>query len=77
MTILQERQDKHLYHQLQYVEFLDFMSRVAIELGRKEPGAEQVSVHVAVFELLKRIWEFRASHPERIPPRAGAESNKI
>lgn len=36
MMILKERQDEHKYHSLVYVEFLDFLCRVAIEIVRIE-----------------------------------------
>ena len=35
MLNLKDKEEEHLYHTLQYVEFLDFIGRVALELWRK------------------------------------------
>ena len=68
MTALKDREEQHLYHQLYYVEFLDFLCRVAIE-RRKKLDQPPADIHDAVFEVLKAIWEYRHANKSKFPRR--------
>ena len=69
MTILKERQDERQYHSLVYVEFIDFLCRVALEIVRIETENIPADVQIPVYDLLNRIWEFRTNNPDNIPER--------
>lgn len=42
------------------------MCRVAIDLSVKL-GQAEAPVHEKVYNLLKKIWDYRAAHPAKIP----------
>ena len=52
MTNLKDREDKQRYFYLVYVEFLEFICRVGIELWKKDGLAADSQVHEKVFYLL-------------------------
>lgn len=75
MTILREREESQRYHQLFYVEFLDFLCRVSIELWAKFESTKadidkrKGDIQDKVFQLLKLIWDYRAANPTKLPER--------
>lgn len=56
MTILKDREDHQMYHTLEYVEYLDFICRVGIELWMKDGMDESSPVHKMVYYLLNKLW---------------------
>ena len=70
MTQLNDKETKKPYYSLVYVEFLDFICRIAIALWTKHEK-EEGGVEDKVFYLLELMWEWRAENPTLVPQREG------
>ena len=66
MTNLKDKEDQQAYYHLEYVEFLDFLCRAAIDLWKKS-GKGEAPVHEMVYFLLQKMWDYRATHPAKLP----------
>ena len=78
MTILKERDQEKKYHYLAYVEFLEFLCRVGIDIAYNENQKMPTDFDKAIFELLTKIWKHReTASPADLPPRLTKKGQEI